>query len=375
MQKVIRITSVLTQLAHSWPAASAIGARKKANRVATGIKEGGRIRALSPCGRSFALFAIPLLALLLQGCDPTIYKKPLTDFRDANQSMRDAYFLQLAVNDKARVENSLIQAKGSFWMKANPTLKQIESYSAEVAKARQKKAVEDEQTIALRHLAFKTIGTYASILLSLASNDSTDAISAEVNGLVGDASKIIEHAKTIQKIHHLSEEAAAWLGPMSNMVTALVQVGEIVSGFVRNRAIRQTIMIADQPIHELIVILRSEAVLARQKAIESYAGSEQELRNKIESFEENNKRKDRLLTVPVSSFHEAAACLQQVDVTRQELEEAESIGSVFDAALKSQASLVRKAAMPSYEDWVKQIEDFRDRANAVKISLQAISAG
>jgi len=57
------------------------------------------------------------------------------------------------------------------------------------------------------------------------------------------------------------------------------------------------------------------------------------------------------------------------------LEEAESIGSVFDAALKSQASLVRKAAMPSYEDWVKQIEDFRDRANAVKISLQAISAG
>jgi len=332
------------------------------------------MRLITLSGRRFIFLVIPLLTLFLQGCDPTIYKKPLTDFREANQSMRDAYFLQLNMSDKARVENGLVQEKTSFWIKANPTLDQIEKYTNKIAKVRKRVTIGDEQTIELRKLAFRTLDIYASTLLSLASDDSTDAIVAEINNLIGDASNVVNHAKSLKKIAKLSEEAGKWIGPLSNVVGALTQVAEIVSEYVRNKAIRETIITVDEPVRDLIVLLQSEATQLQNKTIEKYGESEKTLKEKIKAFEASNNKPGATVKVPVSSFQDAAVYLEEIVSMKQELEDADDIGGIFDDALKSQSALMRKAAMPSYEDWVQSIQKFKNHAHEVKMSLEKLNA-
>lgn len=312
-----------------------------------------------------------LVALLLVACDPTLFKKPVQDFKDANQTLRDAYFLQLAVARDAHVERFTVQRKQQLWR--NAAIVKDSQRVQEIVDAIVKRQAEDDldrDWVRLRVRAFDAIDAYAGVLLALASNEDTDAIVAEMNGLVGDLRGLLDLVKTTESLGKVKfvggtvEKAAGWVNGLSVAVAAFNQVITIIANVARSKAIVDTIVAADPAVIELLTVLGEEAAFAQAEAKTQYAATITFLQERVQGP-----------LVDDAARREVAERLVDLQTKHRRLQTLDDLDRAFSLAKAAQAALIRKAARPDYQDLLTHVRSFKQQTTAIKQSLEAVRNG
>ena len=151
--------------------------------------------------------------LLLAACSPAVYKKPAEDFRSAAVSLRQAYFIELELSNRARIERGDLEDQMVIWTSKGPlSPEEMAALSTKMAERRQE---DIHQTLKpLREKAFAAIEGYAGILVSLAAGEQTEAIVTEVNGLVQDINGALERAGKLGLLAQQSQAIAGFSGPL-----------------------------------------------------------------------------------------------------------------------------------------------------------------
>ncbi len=300
--------------------------------------------------------------VFLAACDPGVYKKPVQDFRSANEQLRQAYFLQLEIAREAMLQHFSVQRKRLLW--GNPNLKGDPSAAERVADAiakERERALLNKDLVALRNRAFDTIDAYAGVLLALASDEDTNAIAADLQGLVGDLQQFLNVAKEVQGVSDLATKGAAWIGPLGAAVSAFNEILKLVSAVTRSVAIRDTIVTADPAIQELLSVLGEEAAYARTEAQSKYAAAAQALQKQLKAG-----------VVDDAAAREISDMLGLVAAKARQLEGPDGLKQAFESAREAQAGLVRRAAKPDYNELLGQVRAFKVQVIAVRQALQAL---
>lgn len=313
-------------------------------------------------GTTAKIFLIALATLFTAGCDPALFRKPLEDFKTANHDLRDAYFQQLHIAKDARIERFTVGRMDRFWSRGSPA-DNIKQAAEAVIKIRTDSDDLKPDLLKLRHGAFDAIDGYASILLALASDESTDGIVAEAKGLVGDLGKLVEAAKAVKGLTDAAGKAEAWLGPLANIANVFGDIVKIVSNAVREKAIRETIVAADPSIRGLLEILGNEADWARKEGREQYAAAAQVLNDRLKEG-----------TVDQAAAREVADNLTRISTKAKKLDAAADVKTAFTNAREAHAGLLRKAAKPDYDDLLAELRAFRKNVAALKADLSTIEA-
>ena len=297
-----------------------------------------------------------LAALLLVGCDPSAFVRPLQEFRAANASLRDAYFQQLRIAREAREENFAASQMATLWAGSGDPGK----VAAEIAK-RSNTPPLNPDSLKLRQAAFDALDGYAGVLLALASGDDTAEIIADAKGLLSDFTKLVDAAKALKGTTHFAKEVEPWLGPLGGVVDLFGTVLKLVSDAAREKALRDSIEAADEPINALLGLLAREAAYANEEARAQYALTAGEIK-----------------AIGAGSFHdraaqrEAAEYLVRLDTKAKRLGSADEVKAPFLAAEKAQAALMRKSNNRDYEKLLNEMRTFKKSVAALKSSLDAI---
>lgn len=316
-----------------------------------------------PNRRSGTLTPLLAVLVLLAGCSPAIYQKPLEDFRAANLSVREAYFLQLDQARDARASHDVLLEETVLWQPDRElAAADLEDIARRVAEIRNEPLLPPD-TRNLREAAFRAIDGYAGTLVALASDDDTQGIVTELNALVGDINGVLENARNLGLVSNAASRAKEFAGPLSSIAGALGTIAEIVSGVVRERAIRQTVVSADARVRELLGLLKGEAVWARREAVRQSGLARDRIRGFIER---NGDALDSATRATVTGRAERIYTLASA------MEDQQGLEAAFDAAIEAQAALVRKAALKDQEDWILRIQSFRAQVTAAKASLEQV---
>lgn len=300
---------------------------------------------------------------LLAGCSPAIYQKPLQDFRQANLTVRETYFLQLDQARQARAGHDALLEETVLWQPDRElAAAELEDIAQRVAEIRNE-ALLPKDTRELREAAFRAIDGYAGTLVALASGDDTQGIVTELNALVGDINGVLDSAENLGLVSDAASRAKEFAGPLGSIAGALATIAEIVSGVVRERAIRQTIVGADARVRELLGLLKQEAAWARREAVRQSGLA----RDGIQGFlERNGEALDPATRAAVTGRAE------RIYAFASAMREQQGLEAAFDAAIEAQAALVRKAALKDQDDWIVRIQSFRAQVGAAKASLEQV---
>ncbi len=296
----------------------------------------------------------------LGGCNPELYRQPAQDFKTASHSLESAYFTELDISNKARIQRGDLEDQIAIWG-ASPGVVN-KSYTERVSLTMIKRREEDvhKDITILRRVAFDTLEGYASTLVSLSSEKETEAIVNELNALGGDITNALE---MVGSITSTSEQLSRYAGPLKQYVEILNEVVRIVSNVMRERAIMETIGASNDPILELLAILKNEAVAASENSKRQFAASRLEL----ESF---LSRDDFMLTTNVSKAT-IAEKIADLKILEERMGK-DDIDKAFDAAVKAQGALVRKAVLRDPQDWALQIRAFRERVVNTRETIERI---
>lgn len=295
-----------------------------------------------------------LAVLLLTACDPTAFIRPLQEFKAANATLRDAYFQQLRVTRDARHENFAARRMVSLWAGAQPPKGVVDLVTADA-----NKPALNSESLKIRQAAFDALDGYTGVLAALASGEDTAEIAADVKGLVGDFTRVLEAAKAIKGVTELATKAEAWLGPLQGIVDLFGTVFKLVSDYARDATMRKAVVAADKPINGLLELLEQEARYANDEARTEYASATKYVRDNLDSLSDSAKR-------------EAADHLIKVETRAKKLPPAEEVRAAFKAAREAQAALMRKAASPDYDELLAEMRAFKKTVATLKENLDAI---
>jgi ribosomal protein L29 len=298
-----------------------------------------------------------LAAVTLLGCDPTAFTRPLQEFKAANATLRDAYFQQLRIAREARHDNFAVRRMATLWVGQGDA----KTVASQIA-ARASTPDLNPESLKLRQAAFDALDGYAGILLALASGEDTTEIIADVKGLVGDFTKLVEAAKALKSVGRLTKEVEPWLGPLGGMADLFGTVFKLVSDAARDRALRQSIVRANRPVNALLDLLAEEAKYTNDEARTQYTEAAEFLRGLLDT----GKFKDD------AGKREAAEYLVRVDTKAKNLGSADDVKAVFTAAKAAQTGLVSKSAAPDYEELMSEMREFKRTIAVLKTNLDAI---
>lgn len=318
-------------------------------------------RAISGTSKAFLIGCVVFIA----ACNPSVYKKPAENFRTATTSLKDAYFIELDLSNKARIERGDLEDQIAIW--GAPINVVSESTILQVSDNMKKRRQGDihEQLKPLRKQAFAALEGYSGVLVSLASDEPTEEIVSELNGLVQDIEGVLKMARTMTIAAAHADKLTNFVGPLQQYVGVLNEVIRLASSLIRERAIVKTIGKSNDSIVELLTVLKSEAGDAR----ENTKSQIKKARENLEGFIGGTK----LANANNESKAEIAKRIAELQVLEDQINDVD-IERAFDAALKAQGALVRKAFMKDPKDWVLQIQAFRERVTATKEAIEKIKS-
>lgn len=300
---------------------------------------------------------------LFQACNPSIYRRPSEDFLSASVSLRQAYFLEWELSDRARIERGDLEDQIAVWL-APPGID--ESYIEPVVMKMAERRREDihQALMPLREKAFSTLEGYAGVLLSLASDEQTEAIVTELNGMVQDIKGVLETAKQIENISGQVQKVESFTGPLAQYMGVLNEIIRLVSDMVRYQAIRQTIVRSNDSVLEILYLLKTEAVWARDNARTQIKNT----REVLERFLEDPRFAD------VQNAQKAAIALRIAELNVIETQILnDDIKTAFDAAVKAQGALVKSTILKDPSDWALHIRAFRKRVEDTKEAIERVA--
>lgn len=296
-------------------------------------------------------------------CNPSIYKRPSEDFLNASVSLRQAYFLEWELSNRARIERGDLEDQISIWLApAGVDKSYIEPVSENMAARRQEDI--HQALRPLREKAFSTLEGYAGVLVSLASDEQTEAIVTELNGMVQDIKDVLEAAKTIEKISGQVKKVESFTGPLAQYVDVLNEIIRLVSDLVRYQAIRQTIVRSNDSVLEILYVLKTEAVWAKDNARAQIRNT----REVLEGFLEKPRFSD------VQNTHKAAIAqkIAALKAIEQQIMN-DDINTAFDAAVKAQGALVKSTLLTDPSDWAVHIRAFKKRVEDTKEAIERVA--
>ncbi len=297
--------------------------------------------------------------MLLCACNPAQYKGPAEDFQTASADLRRAYFLEWEISNQARIRHQDLEDQIAI-LNA-PSGANIAPFISKMAARRQKDI--HEHLRPLREKAFSALQGYADILVSLASDESTEAITLEMTGLVGDISKVLETAKDIKSTANPVTKVGQFSGPLQQYVGVLNEIIGLVSKVIRERAIVQTIGKCNNTILELLSVLKTEAIAAQDNAMRETHNAKQA----IEMF------MDKPAFKSASNDSRASIAQRVAELTAIEKRiERTAIADAFDAVVKAQGALIEKAVVDKPADWAFRIRSFREQVSSTKAAIESI---
>jgi len=297
---------------------------------------------------------------LISACNPSVYRKPSEDFLTASATLRQAYFLEWELSNRARIERGDLEDQIAIWV-APPGLD--ESFIAPVVKKMAERRQEDIHRALrpLREKAFSTIEGYAGVLVSLSSDEQTEAIVTELNSMVEDIKGVLEAAKQIEKISGQVQKVESFTGPLVQYAGVLNEIIRLVSDTVRYQAIRQTIVRSNDSILELLYLLKTEAVWANDNARTEIKNTRQVL----ESF----LQKPHFADIQNAQKAAIAQRIAQLEAIEAQIMN-DDINTAFDAAVKAQGALVKSTLLNDPSNWAVQIEAFKKRVEDTKEAIE-----
>jgi hypothetical protein len=302
--------------------------------------------------------------LFFAACNPSVYRRPSQDFLAASGSLKEAYFLEWELSNKAFIERGDLEDQIAIWAAPKGIDK---SYIEPVLEKMSTRRQEDihEKLRPLREEAFSVLEGYAGVLVSLSSDDQTETIVTELNGMVQDINKVLKTAKAIKKVSTHVEKIESFTGPLAQYVGVLNEIIRMVSNVVRYQAIRQTIIKSDDTVLEMLYLLKTEAVAAKDNARKEI----KEAREMLEGY------LDKPVFANIHNTHKAA--IAKRITTLKAIEDQiikDDISTAFDAAVKAQGALVKSTVLKDSSVWVVQIRAFKKRVEDTKAAVEAVTS-
>jgi hypothetical protein len=303
-------------------------------------------------------------SLILTACSPAVYKKPAEDFRNATASLKQTYFIELELSNKARIEREDLEDQIVIWKS------KIKIASSDIQLISKKMAERRENSLhgtlkPLREKAFAVLEGYSQVLVSLSSGEPTEAIITEANGLIQDINGVLETAGKLTSLTTQSQSIARFTGPLAQYVGVLNEVIRMVSDMIRERAITKTIGKANEAVIELLTVLKDEAVLARDNTLLQMKNVRQSLSEYLNT--EDSQNSDNVFTADI-----AKRVAEITAFEKQIMQDENDTGKAFDAAIKAQKALFRKALLDDQADWEARIRDFREKVQATRDAMEKI---
>lgn len=301
---------------------------------------------------------------ILGACDPALYKQPAEDFQTASATLRDAYFLEWEMSNRARIERGDLEDQVQIWTSpVGVPVDELKRVSMRMAERRQEDI--HGQLRPLREQAFAAIGGYASTLVSLSSDEPTERIQSELTGLVDDINGTLEAADKLKFVDDAANKLAGFTGPLKQYVGVLNEIIGLVSDVVREQAIIDTIGKSNDSIIELLNILKEEAAAAQNNALNQTKSA----KKNIDNFMTHEKFKH------ASNDTRAAISRRRAELETVEQQLASlDIDAVFEAAVRAQGALVVKAMLSEPGDWTIRIKRFKEQVAATKAKIEKINS-
>jgi len=321
--------------------------------------------------RNFNLKLFPIIAvsILITACNPAVYKTPSQNFKQATVTLKDAYFLELELSNNARIERGDLVDLITIWevdisQDPSPIDKEfIDEASNKMSERRLDDIHADFKP--LREEAFKALIGYADILVSLSSDEPTDAIISEMNGLVKDIEKILDAASKMSSIGKIGTKLESFTGPLGQYVGVLNEVIKLVSSVLREKAIVETIGKSNDSVIDLLTILKTEAIYARENTYRQLRDIHKSLDKFNGSTDFNN----------MSNKEKADLALRLATIkSLEEQIQKDSLDSSFDLAIKAQGALIKKALLKDPKNWTEQITAFKQQVEKTKQAIEQISS-
>ncbi|WP_177421164.1 hypothetical protein [endosymbiont of Lamellibrachia barhami] len=194
-------------------------------------------------------------SLFLTACDPSQYQKPAEDFLAATVTLRQVYFLEMDLSNKANIERRDMEDQIAIW--GAPPGIDHQSIERVINKMTERRRSDIHEALKpLRKKAFAAIEGYAQTLVNLASGESTEAIVSELNGLVQGIEGVVAKASKISALSDRSAKMAKLAGPLKQYAGILKEVIGLVSDVVREQAIIQTIGRSNKSVTKLLSVLK-----------------------------------------------------------------------------------------------------------------------
>jgi len=299
------------------------------------------------------------LTVLLVGCNPALYRQPAEDFHAGSTALRDVYFGEWDLSNRAFIERADLEDQVALWQApVQIPAPEVARISERMSERRQSDVHENLRP--LREQAFATLEAYARTLVNLASDVPTDAVTSELTGLASDIRRVVDQAAELKQIGDVAAKAKRFTGPLEQYVAVVNSVIEIVSSVLRERAIVETIGASNEAVLELLSVLKSEAQAARDNALHQIGES----RGQLEAFAQaptfarasNELRADVAKRTAVLSALEAQVREHDVE-------------AAFDAARVAQGALVQKALLRDPGDWAARVRQFREQVEATRAAV------
>lgn len=294
--------------------------------------------------------------LLFAGCNPAVYKKPADDLKVATTTLKHAYFLEMELSNRARIERNNLDDQIDLWIGVPDD--RFQKIVTRMTERRNSDLHADLNP--LREKAFAVLEGYATTLASLAANEPTEEIVAELEGLVTDVEAVLQSA---QQIEAVADAVAQFSGPLQQYVGVLKEVVRLVSSVLRERAISETVGRSNESVLALLKVLKEEAVAARDNVLKEVGDAHKTL----------GKFVDSEYFSAANTTLKAAVAERLVDLKAIEARMAlDNIEGSFDAAVKAQGALVRKALSSEPGDWAMQIRTFREQVYATRLAIENV---
>lgn len=302
--------------------------------------------------------------VFITGCNPAAYKIPAQNFHAGTVALKEAYFLEWDISHRATIDEGDLEDHISLWgMPDGGDASDVQRVSDEMAARRTTDIHEGLRP--LREQAFAALEGYAETLVSLASDEPTEAIVSELNGLVQDINDVLTIVSKTESLKRHADKVEAYVGPLQQYLDVLTEVLRLVSGIIRERAIIQTIGQSNDSVLALLSVLKSEAIMARENTYFQIETAREALDTFLASPPGQN-----VTNATKATIAEKIAGLQALEdrIRQSRTEEA------FDLAVEAQGALIKKAVLKNPTDWAIQIRQFREKVAAIKRTLETIDS-
>ena len=309
------------------------------------------------------LFLLAVSFIAVMGCTPGVFQKPVSDFKYAVETSRDAYFKQLKAKMTSDVEKFTVQRHltRSWTRKDDGSILGMDKNTADrIAEVRSKPVIHP-RSFAIRQRAFDIVIFYSDTLLAIASDKDTHRLIAEVDGFREDTLLLVKGIEDLGEV----ADAAQFAAPFTSAVKAFELISRTIADAMREKAIRQSIVQADPMIQELFRTLGDEAVLAQATTRENYEMTLNQLNSVIEKGNfADNAAKDKIF----DKYTELKSRLSKLDALGQDGD----MRQLFEKARAAHSDLLRQASGVSIEELPKRIEEFRQRVLLLKQAFDDI---